>query len=100
MIKLIALYKKPEDEAAFQEHYQRVHTPLVERIPGLLSIRVSRITGAPGDRETPYYQFAEMIFPDRATFDAAMASAENQAAGKDLISFAKGIVTLMVAEGD
>ena len=41
---------------------------------------------------------AEMHFPDRTRFDEAMASAENRAAGKDLMSFAKGLVTLLVVE--
>lgn len=41
---------------------------------------------------------AEMHFPDRARFEEAMASPENRAAGKDLMSFAKEIVTLLVTE--
>ena len=100
MIKLIALYRKPEDEAAFMAHYDTVHRPLVEAVPGLAAIRVSRMVGAPTGGDAPYFLMAEMAFADRATFDAAMASPENRAAGKDLISFAKGIVTLMIAEGD
>jgi len=39
-----------------------------------------------------------MHFPDRQRFDEAMASAENRAAGKDLMSFAKNLVTLVIAE--
>jgi hypothetical protein len=34
----------------------------------------------------------------RERFDAAMASAENRAAAKDLMSFAKELVTLVIAE--
>ena len=48
--------------------------------------------------EPAYFLIAELHFPDRETFDAAMASPENAAAGKDLMSFAKGLVTLLVAE--
>ncbi|MEN2793279.1 hypothetical protein ABC974_26885 [Sphingomonas oligophenolica] len=39
-----------------------------------------------------------MHFPDRARFDEAMASPENRAAGKDLMSLAKELVTLLIAE--
>jgi uncharacterized protein (DUF2345 family) len=41
---------------------------------------------------------AEMHFANRDRFDEAMASSENLAAGKDLMSFAKELVTLLVAE--
>ena len=43
-------------------------------------------------------KFAEMTFPDRERFDDAMKSPENRAAGKDLMSFARDLVTLVVAE--
>ncbi len=38
---------------------------------------------------------AELHFADEASFDKAMASAENRAAGKDLMSFAKGLITML-----
>jgi uncharacterized protein (TIGR02118 family) len=40
---------------------------------------------------------AELHFADEAAFDAAMASPENRAAGKDVMNFAKGLVTMVVA---
>ena len=98
MIKLLALYKKPENVDAFLEHYEAVHIPLVHKVPGLAKTVVNRITGAPMGGEPAYFLIAELHFPDRETFDAAMASPENAAAGKDLMSFAKGLVTLLVAE--
>lgn len=98
MIKLIALYKKPEDEAAFMKHYEDVHIPIVKTIPGLEKAVVNKIVASPMGGEPDYFMIAEMYFPDQATFDAAMASPENRAAGKDLMSFAKGLVTLLVAQ--
>lgn len=100
MYKLIALYTRPEDPAAFDAHYAQVHRPLVERIPGLARIVVNRGIDAPWGAAPPYYQVVEMHFPDEATFKAAMASPENAAAGKDIRKFAAGIVTLMVARED
>ena len=47
MFKLVALYSKPEDPAAFEKHYAEVHRPLVERIPGLSRLVVSRGLDAP-----------------------------------------------------
>jgi uncharacterized protein (TIGR02118 family) len=40
----------------------------------------------------------EMYFDSMDDYKAAMKSEENKAAGRDLMSFAKDIVTLMVAE--
>ena len=98
MIKLIAMYEKPDDEAAFMEHYKNVHMPIVEKIPGLAEAHINKVVGSPMGGEPAYFLIAEMCFPDQATFDTAMASSENRAAGKDLANFAKGKVTLLIAE--
>jgi len=97
MIKLIALYRKPADVEAFEEHYANVHVPLVEKIPGLRKTELSRITGAPRG-EAPFYLMYEMYFDDMDAYNRAMASDENKAAGKDLMSFAKDIVMMMIAD--
>lgn len=96
-IKLIAIYRKPADEVAFNEHYEQVHTPLVRNIPGLQFLRVNRVSKRLMGEDHPYI-IAEMVYPDQATFDAAMRSEENRASGKDLMSFASGLVSLVVAE--
>jgi uncharacterized protein (TIGR02118 family) len=98
MTKLLALYKLPPDKDAFLHHYENVHLPLVKKIPGLQAVNLSRIESSPTDSTPPYFLIAEMVFADRAAFDAAMKSEENRMAGKDLMSFARGLVTLLVAE--
>lgn len=99
MIKLVAFYSRPADEAAFIDHYANVHTPLVHQIPGLQKLVVNRAIESPLG-EPPYWMIAEMHFSDRAAFDAALASPENRAAGRDIRNFAIGLVTLAVVEGD
>lgn len=98
MVKLIALYERPEDEAAFFEHYENVHAPLARKVPGLEKLVVNRVYADAFGREPRHVLIAEMHFPDRATFDAAMRSEENRALGKDLMGFAKGIVTVLFAD--
>ena len=96
-VKLVAVYEAPEDRAAFDRHYDEVHTPLAKAIPGLSELRVTRLA----DRlmgETNVYLIAELVFPDQASFDAAISSDENKAAGRDLAHFAKGKVSLFVAD--
>ncbi len=98
MIKLIALYRRPDDEAAFLRHYRETHLPLVQRTPGLMRTVLQRVTADALGGEPPYFLVAEMHFPDRATYETAMRSPENRAAGRDLMSFAGGLVTLLVTE--
>ena len=97
MVKLIALYRQPADAQAFERHYATVHRPIVESIPGLARLVLNRCTPPPWGGPSAYYLVAEMHFADEATFTAAMASAENRAAGKDLRQFAGDIVTLITA---
>ncbi len=97
MVKLVALYRKPADPAAFDQAYYGTHIPLVNKIPKLRRVDVSRITGAPRG-EPEFYLMAEMYFDDKASMDAAMASPENMEAGKNLMGFARGLVTFMFAE--
>jgi uncharacterized protein (TIGR02118 family) len=97
MIKLIALYKHPTDVEAFEYHYANIHLKLVEKIPGLRKTEWTRITASPGGA-APYYMMFEMYFDNMDAYKAAMRSEENKIAGADLMSFAKDLVTLMVAE--
>jgi uncharacterized protein (TIGR02118 family) len=99
MIKLVALFKRPEDTDTFDEHYEQVHAPLMQKVPGLVRMEVTRNTqGFRGEPE--YYLVAEMYFQDKESFDAAMASEENRVAGKDLMSFARPYVTMFYGEAE
>jgi uncharacterized protein (TIGR02118 family) len=97
MIKMVALFTRPEDVEAFDRHYDEVHAPLMRQVPGLLDMEVVRDLKAFGS-EPAYYAMAIMSFRDRESFDVAMASPENRAAGKDLMSFARQVVTLVYGE--
>jgi uncharacterized protein (TIGR02118 family) len=97
MIKLVALYRKPADPAAFDKAYFETHIPLVKKIPNLRRVDVARVTGAPRG-EPEFYLMAELYFDDKAALDKAMASPENAAAGKNLMGFARGLVTFVYAE--
>lgn len=97
MVKLIALYRKPVDVAAFDKHYNEVHTPLAKKMPGLRKIEVARCFGAPGG-EPKFYLVAEMYFDNKEALMAALGSPEGKAAGKDVMSFAADIIHMMFAE--
>ncbi|HEY6952401.1 MAG TPA: EthD family reductase [Bacteroidota bacterium] len=97
MIKLIAMYKTPKDQAAFDSHYEHVHTPLVRKIPGLRKLEVARITGAPIG-EAQHYLIAEMYFDDQESMQKSLGSPEGKATARDLAGFAGSIVTMFYAE--
>ncbi len=97
MVKLIALYKKPEDVQAFDQAYFDTHIPLVKKVPGLERVDISRITGT-AFGQSDLYLIAELYFRDQEAMDRAMASPENRAAGKNLMGFAKDVVTMVFAQ--
>ncbi len=97
MIKLAALFKRPENTEAFDSHYAGVHAPLMQKVPGLERMEVTRNLHA-FRGEPEYYMLVEMYFRDKETFDAAMGSEENRAAGKDLMGFAREYVTMFYGE--
>lgn len=98
MVKLIALYKHPENKEQFDEHYFNTHAPITAKIPGLREMNVTKIVGSPMGGEGKYYLMCEMIYDSHEALKAAMKSDEGKASGKDLMSFAGDLVTLMIGE--
>ena len=72
--------------------------PLIVKTPGLLKTDVEYVTSVFIGNAESYYMIARMYFENKDTFKIAMKSDENKAAGKDLIGFAKGRVSLYVTE--
>lgn len=97
MVKLIILFRKPTDVDAFEEHFSRRHVPLISAMPNVARTAVSRALGAPRG-EAPYYLIHEVYFKDLPALNFALNSAEGRAAGADLMSFARDLVTVMFAE--
>ncbi len=100
MYKFMAPYKTPDDVPAFLDHYENVHAPLARKVPGLRKLVVNRITANAFGGEAPYFLIAEMQFDTKEDFDAAMKSEQNKAAGRDAMTFAKGLITGLIAESD
>jgi uncharacterized protein (TIGR02118 family) len=98
MVKLVVCYGAPQDPAAFDKHYAETHVPLVDKIPDLRRFEHGKVLGTPDGADAPYYYIAELSFDSVEELQAAMGSAEGQAAGADVETFASGGVTLMIAE--
>ena len=96
MAKLVALYKKPQDPAAFDRHYSSVHLPLARKIPTMLSYEISTgpVTTAAG--ESPYHLVAILEFESMNAIQQALGTPEGQATAADLDNFAQAGVEMLM----
>ncbi|HZD38778.1 MAG TPA: EthD family reductase [Actinomycetes bacterium] len=97
MVKLVAMFSRPEDPAAFDHAYFDEHLPLNAKTPGLRRTEVTRVAGALRG-ESPWYIVTEMYYDDADAMRAGLASPEAAEAGKQLMTFAKGLVTFYTAD--
>ena len=42
MARMLVIYQKPDDVAAFERHYFETHVPLAKRLPGIRKYEVSQ----------------------------------------------------------
>ena len=98
MARLVVLYRKAADAAAFGDHYVKTHIPLAKAIPGLRRYEVSAgpVTTPGGDR--PYELVAILEFDSLAAIQQALGTPEGQAAAGDLRNFAQAGVELLMFE--
>jgi uncharacterized protein (TIGR02118 family) len=99
MVKLVVCYGTPQDPADFDRHYAETHVPLAQKIPNVRRFEAGKVLWTPDGSAAPYYYLAELSFDSVEELQAAMGSAEGQAAGADVGTFATGGATLMIAEG-
>ena len=99
-VKLVALYGPPNDVEAFERHYAETHVPLAHRLPGLQRVETARFLGTAQGEAAPYHRIAELWFAGIGQLQAAAVSAEGQALADDVVNFATGGVTVLVAEID
>lgn len=87
--QLTVLYQRPRNPAVFDEYYDKTHTPLVVKIPGLRSFVVSRPGPDLGGGSSAYYLVAVLGFDSEDAAQAAMVSPEGSAVLADLDNFAQ-----------
>jgi len=98
MLKLVCLYTRPPDPAAFDTHYREVHMPLLRQLSGVDHIEIAHVTGAPRG-ESPLYLICEIVWDNRAAMDACMASPEMRAVARDARIFGD-LLSMHIAELD
>lgn len=98
MAKLMVLYGKPKDAAAFDAYYFEKHVPIAKKLPGLKRFEVSAGAVNMPQGGPPYHLVAQLEFDSLQALGAAMASPEGRAAGADFANFATGGADLLVFE--
>ena len=97
MVKLVALFKKPENSEEFDSLFSRNVIPLLRQIPGLQRFEITNVTGA-AFGESKFHLMAELYFSDRLALDTAMASKQGKAVAKGLLQFATDVSSLFHGE--
>ena len=100
MIKLVALVRRRADltEAAFADHWLRVHAPLAAAIPGMRGYRINIAGDAGAMLAAGFDGSAEIWFDDRLAMEAGLASPQAQVAGDDVANFAQPVRFLVCDE--
>ena len=96
MAKLIAMYKKPADAAAFDKYYYSTHVPIAKKVPGLRRYEVSAGMVATPAGESAFHLIATLSFDSMAAIQQALGSPEGTAAAGDLGNFAQAGVDLLI----
>src|SRR3972149_3922573 len=97
MHKLVVVLRGAAESEWMERRWSEDFVPLAERMPGLRRVLVGRVRGAPaGPAEVLLLH--EFLFDDLASLQAAMTSAEGQAAGLALMRFAGERAELFIAE--
>ena len=96
MAKLVVLYKKPADAAAFDKYYFGTHVPLAKTIPGVRAYEVN--AGPIGTPQGPsaLHLIATLTFDSMEAIGAAFASPQGKAAAADVANFAQAGVEMQM----
>jgi uncharacterized protein (TIGR02118 family) len=88
-VKIVFIYPRPKDEAAFEAAYKNVHIPLVEqKLKGMNRLVATKVLSSPlGESRT--YRIAEIHFPTMEALNASVESAD----GKEVVAHAASIST-------
>jgi uncharacterized protein (TIGR02118 family) len=88
-VKLVVIYPRPTDIAAFEKVYTNEHVPLaVAKLGGKTKIVATKIVGSP-QGVPPFYRIAEVYFPSMQPLEACAASD----GGKEALAHAAKIST-------
>jgi len=88
--KLIVIYPRPTDIAAFEKVYMEEHVPLaVAKLAGKTKIVATKVLSSP-QGVAPFYRIAEVYFPSMQALEACAASEGGKQTLANAVSISSG----------
>ena len=95
MAKLLVMYNRPADPAAFDQYYFKTHVPIFRPTPGLRAVSFSQGPVQAPVGEADYYLITELVFDSMADLQTALASEPLKKAVGDIPNFTSAGVTIL-----
>lgn len=73
MYKFVVIYYQVDDDTTLEDFYNQTHLPLLESLPGLRKVEVSRVTGQPTG-QSRFHLMVEAYFDDERAWRQASLS--------------------------
>ena len=87
--KIVVIYPRPLDEAAFEKEYRSVHVPMMEeKMKGMSRLVLTKVLNSPLGNVAAY-RFAEVHFPSMAALEQCTGSD----GGKQVVAHSNQIST-------
>lgn len=74
MRKFVVIYYRVDDEAALESFYAGTHLRLLEQLPGLSKIEISRVANQPTG-QSRFFLMVEGYWPTTKSMESALVSA-------------------------
>jgi uncharacterized protein (TIGR02118 family) len=102
MATFVVLYPPANDQQAWEEHYRTTHMPIIERWPGVQSIRLTRFSSTPRGTQPAYQVMAQIDFATDEEMAAALRSDAGSESARDAMGIAEtfGSMPVMMLGGD
>ena len=95
MVKVLVLFGNPVDIPLFEQHFERVHRPLLAQIPQLHAFQINNVAGAVVV-EPSFHLVVQLQFLSEEAMQEGLNSDQGQAMARDLPNFASGGVTILL----
>jgi uncharacterized protein (TIGR02118 family) len=88
MAKIVVFYKQTKRQAEFEDYYFNIHIPLVQKIPQIKSLKISRVVHH-NNTIPDLYLHGEIEFENMDALNQAIASPEGKAMFEDAVILRK-----------
>ena len=88
--KIVVIYPRPTDIAAFEKVYAEEHVPMVPKFTGITKFVQTKVVGTPAGDTPPFHRLAELHFPSMEILKSAASSQDAQQAVAHAVSISSG----------